>query len=242
MCPAYGSMQAIIEHSSFDANRARWGGAVSLVEQTRLHIHNCTFSRIEAGFSGGAIDADDECAVNVTLSSFTSNSAADQGGALALACEQSAVISSIQCTNNTVTGRGGCVYIALPVTAFAQVCCVTLLAAVASQGLACTCVQRQHRHGPLPWLLPQHPMLVGWYTAKSCSMLNWLTWQLLRQGKAVPGESSSCRCFWCCCGCLSEYYEQVTIINSSITANNAVASGSAVNVADGRVSVAASFS
>jgi predicted outer membrane repeat protein len=117
------SLQALIEHCTFDANRARWGGAISLVLETRLHIYNSTFTRNQADFSGGAIDADDFCALNVTDSSFNSNTAADQGGALALFCDQSAVISGMQCTNNTATDRGGCVYVSLPRAAPAQVRC-----------------------------------------------------------------------------------------------------------------------
>jgi predicted outer membrane repeat protein len=88
------TLQAVIEHCKFDTNKARWGGAVAIVHEARLLIHNSTFTKNEANFSGGAIDADDYCAINVTSSSFTSNTAVDHGGALALYCDISAVISN----------------------------------------------------------------------------------------------------------------------------------------------------
>ena len=99
-----------IENCTFKRNKAKTGGALSIVYSQNVGVLNSTFADNVAELNGGAINFDFSIYNKIDNCLFENNSATGNGGAFVWIFSNGN-ITNIDFKNNTATGNGGAIFI-----------------------------------------------------------------------------------------------------------------------------------
>ena len=103
-------ISARIENCTFKRNKAKTGGALSIVYSQNVGVLNSTFADNVAELNGGAINFDFSIYNKIDNCLFENNSATGNGGAFVWIFSNGN-ITNIDFKNNTATGNGGAIFI-----------------------------------------------------------------------------------------------------------------------------------